>query len=61
MDLDTVDNGVISHLIPEMRNKTSNWSLIVAHLLGLDHAGHRYNLNNSAIVTKLDQYNQIIK
>ncbi|XP_063721448.1 uncharacterized protein LOC134848043 [Symsagittifera roscoffensis] len=63
MDLDTVDKGVVSHLIPEIQNRSSSkgWSLIVAHLLGLDHAGHRYNLNNTAIVNKLTEYNQIIK
>ncbi len=61
MDLDTVDNGVKRHLVDEIKNQSSGWSLIVAHLLGLDHAGHRYNLNNAAIGSKLQEYDGVIK
>ena len=61
MDLDTVDNGVNEHLFKEMANKSSEWNLIIGHLLGLDHAGHRYNLHNWAIVQKLKQLDELIR
>ena len=39
-DLHTVDNGVIEHLFPALNY--SNWDILIAHFLGVDHVGHRY-------------------
>ena len=55
-DLHTVDNGVWSHLLPQMR--TEDWDVIVAHFLGVDHAGHRYHVNHPELSSKLEQVNQ---
>ena len=42
-DLHTVDNGVVKHLFPALKN-SSSWDLLVAHFLGVDHAGHRFGI-----------------
>jgi phosphatidylinositol glycan class O len=39
-DLHTVDNGILEHLVPEI--KKEDWDIIIAHFLGVDHVGHRY-------------------
>lgn len=41
MDLDLVDNGVRKHLIPEIMQ--DDFDVLIAHFLGVDHCGHRYN------------------
>lgn len=58
-DLDTVDNGIISHLIPEV--KKSDWDVIIAHFLGVDHCGHRYGPNHPEMKRKLMQMDFVIK
>lgn len=55
-DLDTVDNGIISHLfdyLNPMEHKTdtagkegknsTEWDLMIAHFLGVDHIGHTHH------------------
>jgi phosphatidylinositol glycan class O len=55
-DLHTVDNGVIEHIMPLLQhNNTDNWDVIFAHMLGVDHAGHRYGPDHPAITDKLQQ------
>ena len=58
-DLHTVDNGVWKHLLPQM--KTSDWDVIVAHFLGVDHAGHRYHVKHPQLKDKLVQINSWIE
>ncbi|CAH2089426.1 unnamed protein product [Euphydryas editha] len=54
-DLDTVDNEVDSKIYDElMRN---DWDLLVAHYLGVDHAGHRYGPNHPEMARKLSETN----
>jgi len=57
-DLHTVDEGVLDHLLPEMRR--DDWSFLVAHFLGVDHCGHRYGPDNDEMGKKLLQMNQAI-
>ncbi|XP_028411816.1 GPI ethanolamine phosphate transferase 3-like [Dendronephthya gigantea] len=57
-DLHTVDNGVISHLIPEIRKP--DWDVIIAHFLGVDHCGHRYGPYHPAMAEKLTQMDQVL-
>ena len=67
-DLDTVDNGCLLHLprlldglIGLNRNATrtnsnsSDFELIIAHFLGVDHVGHTYGPNDSQMDKKLHQ------
>ena len=56
-DLDTVDNGVLKHFREELNEK---WDLIIGHMLGVDHAGHRYHANHPEMQRKLREVNDFI-
>ena len=58
-DLHTVDNGVLEHLLPEIRR--DDWDMLIAHFLGVDHCGHRYGPNHPAMADKLTQMDQVIR
>ncbi|KNA18547.1 hypothetical protein SOVF_069740 [Spinacia oleracea] len=58
-DLDTVDNGCIEHLIPSLHD--GNWDVLIAHFLGVDHAGHIFGVNTMPMIQKLEQYNSIVE
>ncbi|KAF5095198.1 hypothetical protein D0Z00_003235 [Geotrichum galactomycetum] len=63
-DLHTVDNGVIEHLFPILENTDETdeeWDVTIGHLLGVDHAGHRYGPNHSEMKKKLEQMNSFIQ
>lgn len=68
-DLDTVDNGVreklFSILDPSSPNfnleLSQDWSLLVAHTLGVDHVGHRFGASHPKMATKLQEMNELIK
>ena len=48
--------GVWSHLPPLLRN-ASGWDVLVAHYLGLDHAGHTHGVRSAQTADKLAQMN----
>ncbi|EPS70140.1 hypothetical protein M569_04617, partial [Genlisea aurea] len=58
-DLHTVDNGCIENLIPSLHEK--DWDVLIAHFLGMDHAGHIFGVDSSPMIEKLEQYNSMIK
>ncbi|GBP08459.1 GPI ethanolamine phosphate transferase 3 [Eumeta japonica] len=58
-DLDTVDNEVDSKIYDEIQKK--DWDLLIAHYLGVDHAGHRYGPNHSEMTRKLNELNDRLK
>ena len=58
-DLDTVDDGVIEHLVPEL--KKDDWDVLIAHFLGVDHCGHRYGPNHPEMARKLNQMDNILR
>lgn len=58
-DLDTVDNGIKRHLIPEIQKK--DWDVIIAHFLGVDHCGHRYGPFHIEMKKKLQEMNHVIR
>ncbi len=58
-DLDTVDNGVLEHLTPELRK--GDWDVLIAHFLGVDHCGHRYGPNHPEMARKLSQMDDMIR
>ena len=58
-DLDTVDDGVIEHLVPEL--KSGDWDVLIAHFLGVDHCGHRYGPNHPEMARKLRQMDDVIR
>ncbi|KAK9460832.1 uncharacterized protein V1516DRAFT_692037 [Lipomyces oligophaga] len=51
-DLDTVDTGVSQNLI-SLLEKRSEWDVLIAHYLGVDHAGHRYGPDTEPMRNKL--------
>ena len=57
-DIHTVDNGVASHLFTEM-SKT-DWQVLIAHCLGVDHIGHRYGPHHPQMKLKLEQMNLFV-
>ena len=59
-DLDTLDNGVLTHLYPLVEKK-DEWDVLIAHFLGVDHAGHRYGPNHPAMREKLRQMDSVIQ
>ncbi|XXH04845.1 hypothetical protein Hte_011267 [Hypoxylon texense] len=61
-DLHTVDNGVLDHIFPLMKpEKKEQWDVLIGHLLGVDHAGHRYGPNHAAMTAKLQQMDNFIR
>ncbi|KAJ3142884.1 mannose-ethanolamine phosphotransferase gpi13 [Geranomyces variabilis] len=59
-DLHTVDNGVLTHLQPFLKRPKEDWDLLIAHFLGVDHAGHRYGPAHPAMGEKLTQMNGVL-
>ena len=58
-DLHTVDNGVLQHFMPLVQN-SQEWDVLIAHFLGVDHAGHRYGPNHEAMNEKLKQLDRVV-
>ena len=58
-DLDTVDAGVEVHMLDTMDR--DDWSLIVAHSLGVDHVGHRFGPAHARMPPKLEQMDDILQ
>ncbi|CAA7061513.1 unnamed protein product [Microthlaspi erraticum] len=58
-DLDTVDNGCIEHLFPTLYE--DDWDVLIAHFLGVDHAGHIYGVDSIPMIEKLEQYNTVLE
>lgn len=54
-DLDTVDKEIDTKIYDEL--KENDWDLLVAHYLGVDHAGHRYGPNHPEMTRKLSELN----
>ncbi|PHZ16733.1 alkaline phosphatase-like protein [Rhizopus microsporus ATCC 52813] len=59
LDLDSVDDSILSHLWPLM--DSDNWELAIAHFLGVDHCGHTYGPSHPNMARKLDQMNTVIE
>ncbi|RKF74307.1 GPI ethanolamine phosphate transferase 3 [Golovinomyces cichoracearum] len=61
-DLHTVDDGVTEHIMPLLKgDKNGTWDVLIAHYLGVDHAGHRYGPDHPAMATKLQQMDGILR
>lgn len=58
-DLDTVDNGVVRHLFPELKQK--DWGLLIAHFLGVDHVGHTHGPSSPFMTKKLHEMNAVME
>jgi GPI ethanolamine phosphate transferase 3 subunit O len=61
-DLDTNDDGVLGVLEEFVeRGWRSGTKLILAHFLGVDHAGHTFHANHTAMHKKLAQLNVMLR
>ncbi|BGP12429.1 hypothetical protein JCM10213_007005 [Rhodosporidiobolus nylandii] len=61
-DLDTVDRGVEEHLLALLQpEKQREWDIVVAHGLGLDHAGHRFGAEHAETTRKLRETNRLLE
>ncbi len=58
-DLDTLDNNVKRHLLPEMSK--SDWNVLIAHFLGVDHCGHTFGPDHPEMERKLKEMDQVLK
>lgn len=58
-DLHTVDNGVIDFFNENLHNH-KDWDLMIGHMLGIDHVGHKYGPNHHTMKQKQSQINQFI-
>ncbi|XP_059089555.1 GPI ethanolamine phosphate transferase 3-like [Tigriopus californicus] len=58
-DLDTVDKGVNEHFFPELNH--TDWHVLIAHYLGVDHAGHKHGPYHPEMKRKLTEMNQVIE
>ena len=59
-DLHTVDDGVISNLLPMVKNHSRSWGLAIGHGLGVDHVGHRVGPEHPVMKAKLEQMNDFL-
>lgn len=58
-DLDSVDKDVRYRIFFEMKKK--DWSLLIAHVLGIDHCGHKHGANHPEMARKLNDTNSLIR
>lgn len=58
-DLDTVDAGVEQRMLHAMEQP--DWTLIVAHSLGVDHVGHRFGPAHARMPPKLQQMDELVQ
>lgn len=58
-DLDTVDRGISESLTSELKRR--DWSMLVAHYLGVDHCGHKHGPLHPEMGRKLNEMNGIIE
>lgn len=69
-DLDTVDNGILSHLwnfLPDrmehqdvQQETSSTWKLLVTHFLGVDHIGHSFHAEHPLMSQRLNLMDKIL-
>lgn len=57
-DLHTVDNGVISYFNEHL--DSNDWDILIGHMLGVDHVGHKYGPNHHTMKDKQKQVNDFI-
>ncbi|XP_078435791.1 alkaline-phosphatase-like family protein isoform X2 [Wolffia australiana] len=58
-DLHTVDDGCVEHVMTALHRE--DWDVLIAHFLGMDHAGHIFGVDSTPMIEKLEQYNSILE
>ncbi|KAM3720914.1 GPI ethanolamine phosphate transferase [Dirofilaria immitis] len=57
-DLHTVDQMILNNLYNELTK--SDWTVLIAHFLGVDHCGHKYGPDHPEMSKKLKQMNEML-
>lgn len=61
-DYTSVDTNVTEEALPETRNSTLDWDMMILHYIGLDHIGHVFGSNNHKLINqKLLEMDQVIE
>ncbi|KAA1127356.1 mannose-ethanolamine phosphotransferase gpi13 [Puccinia graminis f. sp. tritici] len=66
-DLHTVDNAVktnlyrILNITQQTADQQEHWDILIAHFLGLDHAGHRFGASHPTVRSKLREYDDFLE
>eukprot|EP00916_Digyalum_oweni_P013601 GHVL01022344.1.p1 GENE.GHVL01022344.1~~GHVL01022344.1.p1 ORF type:complete len:850 (+),score=154.45 GHVL01022344.1:299-2848(+) len=58
-DLDTVDDGILDNFWDEAAK--SDWKVLVAHFLGVDHVGHKHQVKHPEMKRKLIQMDDFVQ
>jgi len=58
-DLDTVDDGIWKLFLPTLQ-RPDTWDALIAHYLGVDHAGHSHGVHSVRMQQKLNQMDEHI-
>lgn len=58
-DLDTIDRKIENHLPKEMQK--TDWQVLIAHFLGVDHCGHKHGPLHEEMSRKLAEMNDVIR
>lgn len=58
-DLDSVDNEVKKQIFIEIEK--SDWVLLIGHMLGVDHCGHKHGMHHPEMLRKLNETNCLIE
>lgn len=58
-DLHGVDAGVEANLLPMLR-RSDEWSVLIAHFLGVDHVGHKHGAGHPVMSAKMAQLSEDI-
>jgi len=58
-DLDTLDDQVSKDLLAT--TNSGNFTLLIGHVIGVDHAGHTYSSSHKEIERKLNDTENMIK
>lgn len=58
-DLDTIDSKIQKHLPKELIK--TDWEVLIAHFLGVDHCGHKYGPLHTEMERKLNEMNDVIR
>ncbi|XP_042305847.1 GPI ethanolamine phosphate transferase 3 isoform X2 [Sceloporus undulatus] len=58
-DLHTVDDGILQHLYQTVDG--SEWDLLIAHFLGVDHCGHKHGPDHPEMAKKLSQMDEMLR
>ncbi|EGC39640.1 hypothetical protein DICPUDRAFT_147575 [Dictyostelium purpureum] len=59
-DIDTVDNGVLKHLLPTITQIDGEWDVAISHLLGVDHVGHTFGPDHPEMIRKMKQMDEFL-